>query len=67
MAVSGKRCSDEGAVKLVDGRTANKGRVEICVNARWSTACSSNWTFSEAHVTCRELGFIGEFIARIDL
>ena len=57
LAVSAELCSDEGAVKLVNGSTANEGRVEICLYGQWSTACGSSWGLPEARVTCREQGF----------
>ena len=49
-------------MRLAGGRVENEGRVEICVNRRWSTICSNSfwgfhWDSEEARVTCRQLGF----------
>ena len=55
--VAAQQCSDEGAVKLVNGTSPNEGKVAICYNRRWGTACSTGWGLSEAAVVCRELGF----------
>ena len=56
-AVTAQVCSEEGAVRLVGGPTENEGRVEICVNLRWGSACGSYWDKREASVTCRQLGY----------
>ena len=60
-SVTGQSCS-EGDVRLAGGLVENEGLVEICVNGRWSTICSSfiistYWGPEEARVTCRQLGF----------
>ena len=41
---------------MVDGVTAVEGRVEICLNGQWGTACDDNWGTAEARVVCRQLG-----------
>ena len=56
-AVTAQVCSEEGAVRLVGGPTETEGRVEICVNRRWGSACGSNWDNREASVTCKQLGY----------
>ncbi|CAI8010300.1 Neurotrypsin [Geodia barretti] len=55
--VAGQQCSNEGAVRLVDGMTENEGRVEICYSRRWSAVCGTGWDRIEARITCGELGF----------
>lgn len=45
-----------GNVRLAGSRHSNQGRVEIHLNGRWGTVCSSYWTTTEAKVVCRELG-----------
>ena len=52
-------CGPEGAVRLVDGIVSYRGRVEICVNGKWSTICSRYywWDNSDAAVVCRQLGY----------
>ena len=53
-------CIPEGAVRLVDGIVPYQGRVEFCINTRWSAICHSNyyhWRNSEAAVVCHQLGY----------
>ena len=53
-------CGPDGAVRLVDGIVPYRGRVEFCVNGKWSTICSRyvfGWGNSEAAVVCRQLGY----------
>ena len=51
-------CGPEGAVRLVDGIVPYRGRVEICINGKWSTICSRyRWDNSDAAVVCRQLGY----------
>ena len=49
-------CTDDEA-RLVDGPTANKGRLEICRNQAWATVCSSGFGIQESRVVCGQLGF----------
>ena len=46
-----------GEVRLVNGVTANEGRVEICINGVWGTVCDDLWTNNNAKVVCRQLGY----------
>lgn len=46
----------EGEVRLVGGNTALEGRVEICRNNSWNTACNAGWNAHDARVVCRQLG-----------
>ena len=58
LTVTAQVCSEEGAVRLVDGPTEKEGRVEICVNRRWGSACGSrSWSDINARITCRQLGY----------
>ena len=50
-------CGPEGAVRLVDGIVPYRGRVELCVDGRWRTICSSRWDHNDAAVVCRQLGY----------
>ncbi|XP_072037032.1 uncharacterized protein [Amphiura filiformis] len=47
------------AIRLVDGRSLNEGRVEMFSirNAGWFTICDASWSDKEAVVVCRQLGF----------
>ena len=47
----------EGEARLVNGPSANKGRVEICIDQSWATVCSSGFGHEESRVVCRQLGY----------
>ena len=47
----------EGDVRLVGGQSQFEGRVEICFNSTWGTACSDTWSHADAVVLCRQLGY----------
>ena len=54
-------CGPEGAVHLVDGIVPYRGRVEFCINTRWSAMCGNyHWRASDAAVVCRQLGYFSE-------
>lgn len=53
----GSNCPN-GDVQLVDGKSADRGRVQLCIGGVWNTICAdSYWTNEDAQVICRQLGF----------
>lgn len=47
-----------GQVRLVDGVSANEGRIELCYGSVWGSLCyDSSWTRPHANVVCRQLGY----------
>ena len=47
----------EGEVRLVNGSSPNKGRVEICIDQSWATVCSNGFDYRESRVICGQLGY----------
>ena len=46
-----------GEIRLQGGTHKYEGRVEICNNNTWGTACDDSWSTSDARVVCRQLGY----------
>ncbi len=65
-------CSVETSVRFDDGAQTNstcgyvQGRLQVCEDQVWKNLCDTNWTFSDAQVTCRSLNYsaIGESCCR---
>ena len=44
-------------VRLVGGKHAYEGKVEIFHDGEWRAICDHGWNFKAANVVCRMLGF----------
>lgn len=49
-------CS-HGSVRLVNGATANQGRLEVCIGQSWGTVCQEGFDVNDAKVVCHQLGY----------
>ena len=47
----------EGTVRLIGGVNETEGRVEICLGGLWGTVCDDSWTYQDAQVVCKQLGY----------
>lgn len=47
----------EGDARLVNGPSASKGRLEVCIDHTWATVCSSFFGVQEGGVVCEQLGY----------
>ncbi|XP_071961853.1 scavenger receptor cysteine-rich domain superfamily protein-like isoform X2 [Antedon mediterranea] len=45
-------------IRLAASASPEMGRLEVKINGTWGTVYSSNWGEREAHVVCRQLGYI---------
>ncbi|GIM06530.1 hypothetical protein Vretimale_10828 [Volvox reticuliferus] len=53
----GTACKD-GQLRLMDGPNSWSGRLEICNSSgAWGTICDVGWTWDDARVACRQLGY----------
>lgn len=46
-------------VRLVNGKRASEGRIELLHNGEWGTICNYHTDINVGHVVCHELGYPG--------
>ncbi|XP_071486134.1 scavenger receptor cysteine-rich domain superfamily protein-like [Diadema antillarum] len=49
----------DGDVRIVDGEKPWAGRLQIFHDQQWGTVCNDSWSYENALVVCRQLGFEG--------
>ncbi|XP_072047042.1 uncharacterized protein [Amphiura filiformis] len=71
LKLAGIQCYRSFEVQLVGGISSNVGRVEVRYDNEWTSVCyetsdgsANDWSFANAQVVCRELGFPGTMFAR---
>ena len=47
----------EGNVQIVGGVNETEGRVEVCLGGSWGGVCFNSWTYEDARVVCKQLGY----------
>jgi len=46
-----------GVSRFKSGASHFEGRIEIYIDNQWISLCNDQWTQSNAHVICRQLGY----------
>ena len=57
ICVSSIACQREGELRLAGSNIPGSGRVEICRLGEWGTVCDDYWSYNDAVVVCRQLGY----------
>ena len=57
--LSPDRECNESDIRLINGKTPDDGRVEICLDGGWGSVCYDRWDIRDAEVVCRQLGYDG--------
>lgn len=53
---------DTNDIRLIGGRKASEGRIEVKHNGIWGSICSQNFSLTEGMVICRSLGFKSRYV-----
>ncbi|XP_066951338.1 lysyl oxidase homolog 2 isoform X2 [Macrobrachium rosenbergii] len=54
-----RKKTEEGSIRLVEGRADYEGNVQIYHEGRWANICDDEWDEREGEIVCRQLGFPG--------
>ena len=46
-----------GDIRLTGGTYSNQGLLEVYCNGEWGTVCDDTFSFYDARVACRQLGY----------
>ena len=47
----------EHSLRLVNGHSAAEGHVQVYYKGVWGAICHNGWSFNDARVACRQMGF----------
>ncbi|XP_033732138.1 uncharacterized protein LOC117321735 isoform X2 [Pecten maximus] len=50
---------NSGDIRLMNGKDAFEGRVEIYLESNWLSVCQNGWRAVDARVACKQLGYNG--------
>ena len=55
----------EADIRLIGGKDATQGRIEVGLDGVWGTVCHESWDIHDAEVVCRQLGYSGAMAATL--